>query len=47
MNFCQARTPGAVSGHSIDVIDDADVFVELKTARFLAVLDLPVPYDLS
>lgn len=26
-----------------DDLDDADIFVEIKTARFLAVLDLPVP----
>ncbi|MEU0077643.1 hypothetical protein ABZY58_06995 [Micromonospora tulbaghiae] len=27
-------------------LDDAEVFVEAKTARFLAALDLPVPDDL-
>ncbi|WP_089953195.1 hypothetical protein [Lentzea xinjiangensis] len=31
----------------VDEIDDGDVFVEVKTARFLAALDLPVPYDVS
>lgn len=29
-----------------DNLDDADIFVEVKTARFLAALDLPVPDDL-
>jgi hypothetical protein len=28
-------------------LDDADVFVEVKTGRFLAALDLPVPADLQ
>lgn len=28
-------------------VEDADVFVEIKTARFLGVLGLPVPYDLG
>ncbi|MDG4750289.1 hypothetical protein O7630_05015 [Micromonospora sp. WMMD718] len=27
-------------------LDDAEIFVEVKTARFLAALDLPVPDDL-
>ncbi|MFD6612914.1 hypothetical protein ACFWD1_29010 [Micromonospora chalcea] len=27
-------------------LDDAEVFVEVKAARFLAALDLPVPDDL-
>lgn len=27
-------------------VEDVDVFVEIKTARFLAALGLPVPYDL-
>jgi len=30
-----------------DDLDDADVFVEDKAARFLAVLDLPLPEDLA
>ncbi|MEU7751210.1 hypothetical protein AB0B57_04070 [Micromonospora sp. NPDC049101] len=29
-----------------DDLDDADVFVEVRTARFLGALDLPVPDDL-
>ena len=28
-------------------VEDADVFVEIKTARFLGELGLPVPYDLG
>ncbi|NGY58343.1 hypothetical protein G7043_05265 [Lentzea sp. NEAU-D13] len=31
----------------VDAIDDGEVFVEVKTQRFLAALGLPVPYDLS
>ncbi|WP_167972712.1 hypothetical protein [Lentzea indica] len=31
----------------VDEIDNAEVFVEVKTARFLGALGLPVPYDLS
>ena len=31
----------------VDMIDDGEVFVEVKTQRFLAALGLPVPYDLS
>jgi hypothetical protein len=31
----------------VDAIDGGEVFVEVKTARFLAALGLPVPYDLS
>jgi hypothetical protein len=27
--------------------DDADIFVEIKTARFLSALDLPMPDDLA
>ncbi|RAS69063.1 hypothetical protein C8D87_1021141 [Lentzea atacamensis] len=34
-------------GEDVDAIDDAEVFVEVKTARFLAALGLPVPYDLK
>jgi hypothetical protein len=30
-----------------DDLDDAEIFVEVKTARFLAALDLPVPGDLT
>ncbi|MEV0151779.1 MULTISPECIES: hypothetical protein [unclassified Nonomuraea] len=30
----------------VDVLDDGEVFVEVKTARFLEALDLPVPEDL-
>jgi hypothetical protein len=30
-----------------DELDDADVFVEVKTARFLAAIDLPLPDDLA
>lgn len=30
-----------------DELDDAEIFVEVKTARFLTVLDLPVPEGLS
>jgi hypothetical protein len=28
-------------------IDDADIFVEVKTARFLAAIDLPLPDELA
>lgn len=31
----------------IDGLDDGEIFVEVKTARFLAALDLPVPDDLA
>jgi hypothetical protein len=31
----------------VDELDDAEIFVEIKTARFLTLLDLPVPEDLS
>ncbi|HEX7305567.1 hypothetical protein [Lentzea sp.] len=31
----------------IDEIDDGEVFVEVKTARFLAALDLPLPAELT
>ena len=31
----------------VDMIDDGEVFVEVKTQRFLAALGLPVPYHLS
>ena len=31
----------------VDAIDVAEVFVEVKTARFLAAMGLPVPYELS
>ena len=30
-----------------DALDDADVFVEIKAARFLAALGLPIPQELS
>jgi len=30
----------------LDEVDDAEIFVEVKTARFLAALDLPVPDEL-
>jgi hypothetical protein len=33
-------------GEDIDAIDDAEVFVEVKTKRFLAALDLPLPTEL-
>ena len=29
-----------------ETVDDADIFVEIKTSRFLAALDLPLPDDL-
>ncbi|MEU7478957.1 hypothetical protein AB0A63_23430 [Lentzea sp. NPDC042327] len=31
----------------VDAFDGAEVFVEVKTARFLAAMGLPVPYELS
>jgi hypothetical protein len=31
----------------VNHLDDAEIFVEVKTVRFLAALDLPVPDDLS
>ncbi|MET0135837.1 MAG: hypothetical protein ABW215_19830 [Kibdelosporangium sp.] len=31
----------------VDELDDAEIFVEVKTARFLAVLNLPVPDGIS
>ena len=31
----------------VDHLDDAEIFVEVETARFLAVMGLPVPDDLS
>ncbi|MFD5829019.1 hypothetical protein [Lentzea sp. NPDC060358] len=31
----------------VEEIDDAEVFVEVKTARFLAALDLPLPPELT
>jgi hypothetical protein len=31
----------------VDDLDDAEVFVEIKTARFLRALDLPLPADLD
>lgn len=31
----------------VDQLDDEEIFVELKTGRFLAALGLPVPADLS
>jgi hypothetical protein len=34
-------------GEDVDAIDGAEVFVEVKTAQFLAALGLPVPYDLK
>jgi hypothetical protein len=31
----------------VDDLDDAEVFAEIKTARFVAALDLPLPPDLD
>jgi hypothetical protein len=31
----------------VDALDDADVFVEIKTARLLTALDLPLPTELA
>lgn len=36
-----------VDNEDVDHLDDAEIFVEVKTARFLAALDLPVLDDLS
>lgn len=33
--------------YDLDEIDEAEVFVEVKAARFIAALDLPVPDDLA
>ena len=38
--------PEDVSEFEADDVDDADVFVEIKTARFLTALGLPVPEEL-
>lgn len=38
--------PADIDHDDDDDPDDAEVFVEVKTARFLAALDLPVPDDL-
>jgi hypothetical protein len=35
------------SEEDVDDLDDAEVFVEVKTARFLTALDLPLPADLA
>ena len=39
--------PGDFSVEEGEDVEEADVFVEVKTARFLTALGLPVPYDLK
>lgn len=41
-----AIDPADLSDETIGQFDDEDIFVEIKTARFLSALDLPAPDDL-
>jgi hypothetical protein len=45
--LAEDEEPGDFSVEEGEDVEDADVFVEIKTARFLAALGLPVPHDLE
>ncbi len=45
--LAEDEDPEAFELEDVDEIDGGEVFVEVKTARFLAALDLPVPYQLG
>ncbi|GGU81766.1 hypothetical protein [Lentzea flava] len=45
--LAEDEEPGDFSVDDEQDVEDADVFVEIKTARFLEVLGLPVPHDLG